>query len=67
MTPEAASKPNALPPDNKMALTACTVFSGWSRSVSRVPGADPRTSTPATAGLSKSTTVQPVGRRSLVK
>ena len=43
------------------AWTRCTAFTGSSRSVSRVPGAEPRTSTPATApSPSHSTTVQPV-------
>src|ERR1022692_1094708 len=40
---------------------------GLSRSVSREPGAAPRTSTPATAPRSKMTTVQPVGLRESVK
>ena len=40
---------------------------GESSSVSRVPGAAPRTSTPATAPCGVSTTVQPVGRRVSVK
>ena len=46
------------------APTACTystLFTGFSRSVSRVPGADPRTSTPPTAPRSVRMTVQPVG------
>ena len=42
------------------------MFIGASKSVSRVPGA-PRTSTPPTAPLSTSTTVQPVGRSESVK
>ena len=40
---------------------------GFSKSVSRVPGAEPRTSTPAMAPFSASTTVQPVGRLGSVK
>src|SRR6185369_3398071 len=40
---------------------------GLSRSVSRVPGAAPRTSTPATAPSSVRITVQPVGLRESVK
>src|SRR5713226_8428666 len=40
---------------------------GLSRSVSRVPGAAPRTSTPATAPSSVRITVQPVGLRVSVK
>ena len=43
------------------------MFIGSSKSVSRVPGAAPRTSTPPTAPLSTSTTVQPVGRSESVK
>ena len=39
-TPEAASRPKALPPDNTIACTRSTVLTGSSRSVSRVPGAD---------------------------
>ena len=46
-----------------IACTCSTAFSGESNSVSRVPGAAPRTSTPATAPSEVSTTVQPVGRR----
>ena len=44
-----------------------TVFVGFKRSVSRVPGADPRTSTPAVAPVPNNNTVQPVGRRESVK
>src|SRR5689334_12101943 len=40
---------------------------GLRRSVSRVPGAEPRTSPPATAPVSYKTTVQPVGLRESVK
>src|ERR1700693_4695138 len=43
------------------------VLVGLSRSVSRVPGAEPRTSTPAVAPFSKIRTVHPVGRRESVK
>src|ERR1700722_12026660 len=50
-----------------MAWTCCTVLMGFSKSVSRVPGAAPRTSTPATAPLRKRIAVQPVGRRLSVK
>ena len=63
MTPPAASSPNALPPASSTAWIFSTELSGDSSSVSRVPGAAPRTSTPATAPSSTSTTVQPVGRR----
>src|SRR5215469_13644746 len=45
-----------------MACTCWTELMGLSRSVSRVPGAAPRTSTPATAPASQSTAVHPVGR-----
>ena len=63
ITPVAASRPKALPPVSRMACTCSSVASGCSRSVSRVPGAAPRTSTPATAPCGHSSTVQPVGRR----
>ena len=66
MTPDAASRPNALPPASTMAWTWSTRLRGFSRSVSRVPGAEPRTSTPATAPPSARTTVQPVGLDSSV-
>src|SRR3990170_6153454 len=42
------------------ACTVCTRLTGSSRSVSRVPGAPPRTSTPPTAPLRHRITVQPV-------
>ena len=45
-----------------MACTFSTTFSGASSSVSRVPGAAPRTSTPATMPSPARTTVHPVGR-----
>ena len=67
ITPPAASRPKALPPARRTACTFSTVFTGASSSVSRVPGAAPRTSTPQTAPPSASTTVQPVGRRESVK
>ena len=67
ITPLAASRPKALPPDSTMACTLSTTFSGASSSVSRVPGAAPRTSTPATTPSPASTTVQPVGRSVRVK
>ncbi len=66
-TPVATSRPNALPPERNTACTCCTRFTGSSRSVSIVPGADPRTSTPATAPASDRITVQPVGRSPRVK
>ena len=66
-TPVAADRPQALPPLSTMACTCSTRFPGRSRSVSRVPGAAPRTSTAATAPSGVSTTLHPVGRRSEVK
>ena len=62
MTPDAASKPKALPPESKTACTWGTELWGASTSVSRVPGAAPRTSTPPTVPSGQITTVQPVGR-----
>ena len=60
ITPSAAASPYADPPDSTMAWTRWTVASGRSRSVSRVPGAAPRTSAPATAPpAGVSTTVVP--------
>ena len=59
-TPDAASNPKALPPLNDTAKSWSTRRAGWSRSVSRVPGEPPRTSTPPTAPLRHITTVQPV-------
>ena len=56
-TPDAASSPKADPPDSTSASTAGTSRPGASRSVSRVPGAPPRTSTPATNGASAVSTV----------
>ncbi len=64
--PLAASNPNALPPESTIACTCWTVLTGSSRSVSRVPGAPPRTSTPATAPFGATMTVQPVGRSASV-
>src|SRR5512136_1178733 len=64
MTPAAASRPNAEPPASSTAWTFCTRCIGRSRSVSRVPGAPPRWSTPPTAPFTHSTTVQPVRARS---
>src|SRR5579871_1959615 len=62
ITPLAASSPKALPPERRMACAFSTAFVGDSRSVSRVPGAEPRTSTPAVAPASHKITVHPVGR-----
>ena len=60
ITPDAASSPNALPPASTTAWIRSTRLRGSRRSVSRVPGAPPRTSTPATAPSSQTTTVHPV-------
>ncbi len=49
MTPVEAASPKALPPASTTACTASIMFSGRSRSVSRVAGPPPRTSTPHTA------------------
>src|SRR5271168_3295478 len=67
MTPDAVSRPYALPPESTIAWTCCTILMGLSRSVSRVPGAEPRTSTPAVAPASHRMTVHPVGRALSVK
>src|SRR5579884_3493553 len=66
MTPLAASRPKALPPVSRMAFTRSTRCRGRSRSVSRVAGAPPRTSTPPVAGRSQRMTVQPVPASRLV-
>ena len=60
ITPDAESRPNALPPLRTMALIISIVFSARIRSVSLVPGAAPLTSTPGTAPSSAIMTVQPV-------
>ena len=67
ITPIAASSPYALPPDSVIALTICTLFTGLSTSVSRVPGAPPRTSTPPVVSSFTMMAVQPVGRSVSVK
>ena len=59
MTPPAASNPNAEPPHRATAWTDCMEFEGLSRSVSRVPGPPPRTSTAPTAPEGQATTVTP--------
>ncbi len=59
-TPEAASSPNALPPHSTTACARSTSVPGRQRSVSRVPGAAPRTATPATAPARQTTAVHPV-------
>src|SRR6185437_7653323 len=61
ITPEAASKPKALPPVRSSAWISCTVAVGARRSVSRVAGAPPPTATPARMlPASGNNTVQPV-------
>src|SRR5687767_13744978 len=61
-TPSAAASPKALPPVRSRACVGRTAPTGPRRSVSRVPGEEPRTSTPTTAPSwpSKITAVQPV-------
>src|SRR5581483_7402218 len=59
-TPSAAASPNALPPVSRTAFTCSTSIPGRSRSVSRVPGAPPRTSPEPTVPGGASTTVHPV-------
>src|SRR5919107_418951 len=61
-TPSTAASPKALPPVSSRAWVGRTAPTGPSRSVSRVPGEEPRTSTPTTAPSwpSKRTAVQPV-------
>ncbi len=60
MTPVEAASPKALPPASTTACTASIMFSGRNRSVSRVAGPPPRTSTPHTAPSGATTTVHPV-------
>ncbi len=62
MAPHAASNPKAEPPESMTPCTSCTVLDGFSKSVSRVAGAAPRTSTPHTAPAGATTNVQPVPR-----
>src|SRR5829696_5198686 len=61
-TPSTAASPKALPPVRSRACVGRTAPTGPRRSVSRVPGEEPRTSTPPTAPSwpSKRTAVQPV-------
>ena len=60
MTPLLDSRPKALPPLNTTAWTSSTIFLGFNKSVSRVAGPPPRTSTPATAPSFEMMTVHPV-------
>src|SRR5919112_2794821 len=61
-TPSTAASPKALPPVRSRAWVGRTAPTGPRRSVSRVPGEEPRTSTPTTAPSwpSKRMAVQPV-------
>src|SRR5262249_55417666 len=59
-TPSAAASPKALPPVSRIAFASCTSMPGRSRSVSRVPGAPPRTTPDPTVPGGGRTTVQPV-------
>ena len=65
MTPAAVSRPNALPPDSTIAWSRVSDAAGSSRSVPIVPGAPPRTSTPATApaGQHDRAAGRPLGER----
>ena len=61
MTPSAAARPKALPPLKTTACACSTRLPGRRTSVSRVPGAAPRTLTPAIApSRGPKTTVTPV-------
>src|SRR5690606_23591859 len=59
ITPSAACKPNADPPDSTIASSR-PMFPGSSNVVSRVPGAPPRTSTAAGTWRSNTIAVQPL-------
>src|SRR5439155_21971058 len=56
----AAARPNALPPVSRTASTCWTSVPGRRRSVSRVPGAPPRTSPEPIVPGGQSSTVHPV-------
>src|SRR5262245_20234015 len=62
-TPAPASRPKAEPPDSTTASMRSAVRCGSSRSVSRVAGAPPRTSTATVAGSAKTIAVTPEARR----
>src|ERR1700734_2161759 len=62
VTPSAADNPKALPPAINTASTYRTLLAGSSRSVSRVPGAPPRTSTAPTVPGGVRTTVTPLAQ-----
>ena len=59
-TPSAAARPKTEPPESTTACACSTRFAGASKSVSRVQGPDPRTSTPATAPSGQTATVTPL-------
>src|SRR6476619_4260834 len=65
MMPLAAASPYALPPVRTTASIRSISVVGFNRSVSRVPGPPPRTSTPPTAPPRANTTVVPVSQPSL--
>ena len=60
MTPPAASRPKALPPDRNIPWTSSTTWATPRASTCLVPAALPLTSIPQVAPLSKRMTVQPV-------
>jgi hypothetical protein len=60
MTPSAAARPNALPPESTTAWTSGVMVPGRIASVSRVPGAPPFTSHEPEVPGGQSTTVEPV-------
>ena len=59
ITPLAASRPKAEPPEITSASMSLTHLSGSRRAISRVPGAPPMIDTPAVKGLSAVRTVTP--------
>ena len=59
MTPLAASRPKAEPPERTIASISLTSLSGSSSGVSLLPGAPPRIEIPAVKGLSAVMTVTP--------
>ena len=60
ITPSAAARPNALPPESRIACACSTDIPGASNAVSRDPGAAPRVSPAMTLGSGRRHTVQPV-------
>src|SRR5882762_4820692 len=67
MTPTAAARPNRLPPVRSTACACWMTVPERSESVPSVPGAPPRTSTPATAPPGAKITVHPVRPTASVK